>query len=92
MNILKKMTMNKELQEKLDFWNHLKEEVESSDVPLDLKEQMLSEVNYNILCVEDELDLNIQNKTITAMSVTLIMFCCASVSILGWAVTVKYLI
>ena len=86
------MIMNKELQEKLDFWNQLKEEVEFSDAPHELKEQMLSEVHYNIVCVEDELDRNMQNKTITAMSATLIMFCCASTSLLGWAVTVKYLL
>lgn len=84
--------MIKELQEKLDFWNNLKEEVEYSDVPYELKEQMLSEVHYNIVCVEDELDKSMQNKTINAMTATLIMFCCASVSIFGYAVTVKYLL
>ena len=84
--------MIKELQEKLDFWNQLKEEVEFSDTPQELKEQMLSEVHYNLVCFEDELDKNMQNKTINAMSATLIMFCCASASLLGWAVTVKYLL
>ena len=43
--------MIKELQEKLDFWNNLKEEVDYSDVPYELKEQMLSEVHYTIVCV-----------------------------------------
>ena len=86
------MIMNKELQEKLDFWNQLKEEVESSDAPHELKEQMLSEVHYNIVCVENELDKNMQNKTINAMTATLIMFCCASAGILGYAMTVKYLL
>jgi hypothetical protein len=84
--------MIRELQEKLDFWNQLKEEVEFSDTPQELKEQMLSEVHFNIVSVEDELDRNMQNKTINAMSATLIMFCCASASLLGWAVTVKYLL
>ena len=84
--------MIRELQEKLDFWNQLKEEVEFSDTPQELKEQMLSEVHFNIVSVEDELDRNMQNKTINAMSATLIMFCCVSASLLGWAVTVKYLL
>jgi hypothetical protein len=53
---------------------------------------MLSEVHYNIVCVEDELDKTMQNKTINAMTATLIMFCCASAGILGYAVTVKYLL
>jgi hypothetical protein len=92
MNFLNRIAMSKELQEKLDFWNQLKEEVEFSDAPQELKEQMLSELHYNIVCIEDELDRNMQNKTITAMSATLIMFCCASASILGWAVAVKYFI
>ena len=84
--------MIKELQEKLDFWNNLKEEVEYSDAPYELKEQMLSEVHYNIVCVEDELDKTMQNKTINAMTVTLIAFCGAATGLFGYAVTVKYLL
>lgn len=90
MNILNRIAMIKELQEKLDFWNQLKDEVEFSDAPLELKEQMLLEVNYNIICIEEQMDLKMQNNTINAMSATLIMFCCVSASMLGYAVTVKY--
>jgi hypothetical protein len=84
--------MNKELQEKLDFWNQLKEEVESSDAPHELKEQMLSEVHYNIVCVENELDKTMQSNTISAMTTLLIVFCAAATGIFGYAVTVKYLL
>ena len=84
--------MIKELQEKLDYWNHYKEEIEFAEVPADLKEQLLSDINYQIVCIEEAMDLYMQNKTINAMSATLIMFCCISTGLIGWLVTVKYLI
>jgi hypothetical protein len=84
--------MIKELQEKLDFWNNLKEEVEFSDTPYDLKEQMLSEVHYNIVCIEDQLDLTMQSNTINAMTLTLIAFCGVVTGLFGYALTVKYLV
>lgn len=84
--------MIKELQEKLDFWNNLKEEVEYSDAPYDLKEQMLSEVHYNIVCIEDQLDLTMQSNTISAMTTLLVVFCGAVTGLFGYAVTVKYLL
>lgn len=86
------MIMIKELQEKLDFWNNLKEEVDFSDVPTDLKDQMLCEINYNIVCIEEQLDLTMQNNTINAMTVTLIAFCGAVTGLFGYALTVKYLL
>ncbi len=82
----------KELQEKLDFWNNLKDEVNYSEVPTELKEQMLCEINYNIVCIEDQLDLTMQSNTISAMTYTLIAFCAAATGIFGYAVTVKYLL
>lgn len=81
-----------ELQEKLDFWNNLRDEVDFSDVPTDLKEQMLCEINYNIVCIEEQLDLTMQNNTINAMTVTLIGFCGAVTGLFGYALTVKYLL
>ena len=84
--------MINELQEKLDFWNNLRDEVEFSDVPADLREQMLCEINYNIVCIEDQLDLTMQSNTINAMTVTLIAFCGAVTGLFGYALTVKYLL
>ena len=84
--------MIKELQEKLDYWNQYREEIEHADAPADLREQLLSDINYQIVCVEEAMDLCMQNMTINAMTATLIMFCCASAGILGYAMTVKYLL
>jgi chromosome condensin MukBEF complex kleisin-like MukF subunit len=92
MNILKKMTMNKELQEKLDFWNNLRDEIQVGDVPVDLKYQMLSEVEYQIVVIEEQLDKLMQDKTINAMTVILIAFCGAATGLFGYAMTVKYLL
>ena len=84
--------MIKELQEKLDFWNNLRNEVQMGDVPADLKYQMLSEVEYQIVVIEDQLDKLMQNNTINAMTVTLIAFCGAATGLFGYALTVKYLL
>lgn len=84
--------MIKELQEKLDFWNNLRNEVQMGDVPADLKYQMLSEVEYQIVVIEDQLDKLMQNNTINAMTVTLIAFCGAATGLFGYAMTVKYLL
>ncbi len=84
--------MIKELQEKLDFWNNLRDEVQLSDVPTDLKYQMLSEVEYQIVVIEDQLDKLMQNNTINAMTITLIAFCAAATGLFGYAMTVKYLL
>jgi chromosome condensin MukBEF complex kleisin-like MukF subunit len=86
------MIMIKELQEKLDFWNNLRNEVQMGDVPADLKYQMLSEVEYQIVVIEDQLDKLMQNNTINAMTVTLIAFCGAATGLFGYALTVKYLL
>jgi chromosome condensin MukBEF complex kleisin-like MukF subunit len=86
------MIMIKELQEKLDFWNNLRNEVQMGDVPADLKYQMLSEVEYQIVVIEDQLDKLMQNNTINAMTVTLIAFCGAATGLFGYAMTVKYLL
>jgi chromosome condensin MukBEF complex kleisin-like MukF subunit len=84
--------MIKELQEKLDFWNNLRDEVQLSDVPTDLKYQMLSETEYQIVVIEEQLDKLMQNNTINAMTVTLIAFCGAATGLFGYAMTVKYLL
>jgi chromosome condensin MukBEF complex kleisin-like MukF subunit len=84
--------MIKELQEKLDFWNNLRDEVQLSDVPTDLKYQMLSEAEYQIVVIEEQLDKLMQNNTINAMTVTLIAFCGAATGLFGYAMTVKYLV
>ena len=84
--------MIKELQEKLDFWNNLRNEVQMGDVPADLKYQMLSEVEYQIVVIEEQLDKLMQNNTINAMTVTLIAFCGAATGLFGYALTVKYLL
>ena len=84
--------MIKELQEKLNFWNNLRNEVQMGDVPADLKYQMLSEVEYQIVVIEDQLDKLMQNNTINAMTVTLIAFCGAATGLFGYAMTVKYLL
>jgi chromosome condensin MukBEF complex kleisin-like MukF subunit len=84
--------MNKELQEKLDFWNNLRDEIQLGDIPTDLKYQMLSEAEYQIVVIEEQLDKLMQNKTINAMTVTLIAFCGAATSLFGYAITVKYLV
>jgi hypothetical protein len=84
--------MIKELQEKLNFWNNLKEEVELGDVPTDLKDQMLSDINYQIVVIEDQIDKLMQDNTINAMLLTLIAFCGAATGLLGYAITVKYLL
>ena len=84
--------MIKELQEKLDFWNNLRDEVQLSDVPTDLKYQMLSEAEYQIVVIEEQLDKLMQNNTINAMTVTLIAFCGAATGLFGYALTVKYLV
>jgi len=86
------MIMIKELQEKLNFWNNLRNEVQMGDVPADLKYQMLSEVEYQIVVIEDQLDKLMQNNTINAMTVTLIAFCGAATGLFGYAMTVKYLL
>ncbi len=84
--------MIRELQEKLDFWNNLRDEVQMGDVPADLKYQMLSEVEYQIVVIEEQLDKLMQNNTINAMTVTLIAFCGAATGLFGYAMTVKYLV
>ena len=84
--------MIKELQEKLNFWNNLRNEVQMGDVPADLKYQMLSEVEYQIVVIEEQLDKLMQNNTINAMTVTLIAFCGAATGLFGYAMTVKYLL
>lgn len=84
--------MIKELQEKLDFWNNLRDEVEFSDVPADLKHQMLSDIEYQIVVIEDQLDKLMQDNTINAMTITLIAFCGAVTGLFGYALTVKYLL
>lgn len=84
--------MIKELQEKLDFWNNLRDEVVLGDVPADLKHQMLSDVEYQIVVIEDQLDKLMQNNTINAMTLTLIAFCGAATGLFGYALTVKYLL
>jgi chromosome condensin MukBEF complex kleisin-like MukF subunit len=84
--------MIKELQEKLDFWNNLRDEVQMGDVPADLKYQMLSETEYQIVVIEEQLDKLMQNNTINAMTTLLIVFCAAATGIFGYAVTVKYLL
>ena len=84
--------MIRELQEKLDFWNNLRDEVQIGDVPADLKYQMLSEVEYQIVVIEDQLDKLMQNNTLNAMTLTLIAFCAAATGLFGYAMTVKYLV
>lgn len=84
--------MIKELKEKLDFWNNLRDEIQLSDVPADLKYQMLSEAEYQIVVIEDQLDKLMQDKTINAMTITLIAFCSAVTGLFGYAMTVKYLL
>jgi len=42
--------------------------------------------------VEEAMDLCMQNMTINAMTATLIVFCGLATGMLGWAVTVKYLL
>jgi chromosome condensin MukBEF complex kleisin-like MukF subunit len=84
--------MIRELQEKLDFWNNLRDEVQMGDVPADLKYQMLSEVEYQIVVIEDQLDKLMQNNTLNAMTLTLIAFCAAATGLFGYAMTVKYLV
>ena len=84
--------MIKELQEKLDFWNNLRDEVQMGDVPTDLKYQMLSETEYQIVVIEDQLDKLMQDNTINAMTITLIAFCGAVTGLFGYAMTVKYLV
>lgn len=82
----------RELQEKLDFWNNLRDEVEFSDVPTDLRYQMLSDIEYHIVSIEDQMDKLMQNNTINAMTLTLIAFCGAVTGLFGYALTVKYLL
>jgi hypothetical protein len=53
---------------------------------------MLSEAEYQIVVIEEQLDKLMQDKTINAMTVTLIAFCAAATGIFGYAVTVKYLL
>lgn len=84
--------MIKELQEKLDFWNNLRDEIVFGDVPADLKYQMLSDIEYQIVVIEDQLDKLMQNNTINAMTLTLIAFCGAVTGLFGYALTVKYLL
>jgi hypothetical protein len=84
--------MIKELQEKLDYWNQYREEIEHADAPADLREQLLSDINYQIVCVEEAMDLCMQNMTINAMTATLIVFCGLATGMLGWAITLKYFI
>jgi chromosome condensin MukBEF complex kleisin-like MukF subunit len=84
--------MIKELKEKLDFWNNLRDEVVLGDVPADLKHQMLSDVEYQIVVIEEQLDKLMQNNTINAMTYTLIAFCGAATGLFGYALTVKYLV
>jgi hypothetical protein len=84
--------MIKELQEKLDYWNQYREEIEHADAPADLRDQLLSDINYQIVCVEEAMDLCMQNMTINAMTLTLIAFCGAVTGLFGYAVTVKYLL
>jgi hypothetical protein len=84
--------MIKELKEKLDFWNNLRDEVVLGDVPADLKHQMLSDVEYQIVVIEEQIDKLMQNNTINAMTYTLIAFCGAATGLFGYALTVKYLV
>lgn len=84
--------MIKELKEKLDFWNNLRDEVILSDVPADLKHQMLSDVEYQIVVIEEQIDKLMQDNTINAMTLTLIAFCGAATGLFGYALTVKYLV
>ena len=84
--------MIKELQEKLDYWNNYREEIEYADVPADLKHNLLSDIEYQIVCVEEAMDLYMQNKTINAMVITLIGFCSTAAGLLGYAFTIKYLL
>ena len=84
--------MIKELQEKLDYWNNLRDELELSAIPSDLKHQMLSDTEYKIVCIENEIDKLMQDNTISAMTITLIAFCGAVTGLFGYAVTVKYLL
>ena len=84
--------MIRELQEKLDFWNNLRDEVQMGDVPTDLKYQMLSETEYQIVVIEEQLDKLMQNNTLNAMTLTLIAFCAAATGLFGYAMTVKYLV
>jgi hypothetical protein len=82
------MIMIKELQEKLDYWNNLRDELELSAIPSDLKHQMLSDTEYKIVCI----DKLMQDNTISAMTITLIVFCAAVTGLFGYALTVKYLL
>ena len=84
--------MIKELQEKRNFWNNLRDEVEFSDVPADLRHQMLSDIEYHIVSIEDQMDKLMQNNTINAMTITLIVFCGVITGLFGYALTVKYLL
>jgi hypothetical protein len=92
MNFLKKTNMIKELQEKLDYWNNYREEIEFADVPADFRENLLSDINYQIVVIEEQLDKLMQDNTINAMLVTLIGFCGAATGLLGYAITIKYLL
>ena len=84
--------MIKELKEKLDFWNNLRDEILLGDVPADLKHQMLSDIEYQIVVIEEQIDKLMQDKTINAMTLTLIAFCGAATGLFGYALTVKYLL
>lgn len=84
--------MIKELQEKLDYWYQYKEEIEFADVPKGLKYQLLSDIEYQIVVIEEQIDRLMQDNTISAMTVTLIAFCGAVTGLFGYALTVKYLL
>jgi len=92
MNFLKKTNMIKELQEKLNQWNNLRDEVQLGDIPADLKYQMLSDIEYQIVVIEEQIDKLMQDNTINAMTLTLIAFCGAVTGLFGYALTVKYLL
>lgn len=84
--------MIKELKEKLEYWYQYKEEIEFADVPTDLKHSLLSDIEYQIVVIEDQLDKLMQDNTINAMTITLIAFCGAVTGLFGYALTVKYLL
>lgn len=84
--------MIKELQEKLNYWNNYRDEIEFADVPADLKHSLLSDIEYQIVCIEEQIDKLMQDNTLNAMVVTLIVFCGAITGLFGYALTVKYLL
>lgn len=84
--------MIKELQEKLEYWYQYKEEIEFADAPTDLKHSLLSDIEYQIVIIEEQIDKLMQDNTINAMTVTLIVFCAIITGLFGYALTVKYLL